>query len=78
PITITIVTMTILWELKIFDIVYVATGGGPGGASNVLAMLMYTLAFRAFDFNSSAVVATFLTVLTLVVMIGMAKYMVEK
>lgn len=78
PITITIVTMTILWELKIFDIVYVATGGGPGGASNVLAMLMYTLAFRAFDFNSSAVVATFLTALTLLVMIGMAKYMVEK
>ncbi|MCW4027257.1 MAG: sugar ABC transporter permease [Candidatus Bathyarchaeota archaeon] len=78
PITLTIVTMTILWELKIFDIVYVATGGGPGGASNVLALLMYTLAFRAFDFNSSAVVATFLTALTLLVMIGMAKYMVEK
>jgi multiple sugar transport system permease protein len=78
PITMTVVTMTILWELKIFDIVYVATLGGPGGASNVLALLMYHIAFRQFDFNSAAVVATFLTLLTLVVTIGMTKYMVKK
>lgn len=78
PITVTVVTMTVLWELKIFDIVYVATGGGPGGATTVLALLMYNMAFRAFDFNSASVVATFLTLLTLIVMIGMAKYMVER
>jgi multiple sugar transport system permease protein len=78
PISITVVTMTLLWELKIFDIVYVATLGGPGGATTVLALLMYNMAFRAFDFNSAAVVATFLTILTLVVMIGMAKYMVKR
>jgi multiple sugar transport system permease protein len=78
PITVTVVTMTLLWELKIFDIVYVATLGGPGGATNVLALLMYNMAFRAFDFNSAAVVAAFLTALTLLVMIGMARYMVKK
>ncbi len=78
PITVTVVTMTLLWELKIFDIVYVATQGGPGRATSVLALLMYNMAFRAFDFNSAAVVATFLTGLTLLVMIGMAKYMVRK
>ena len=78
PITLTIITMTLLYELKIFDIVYVATLGGPGGASNVLALLMYNIAFRAFDFNSAAVVATFLTVLTLLVTIGMSRYMVKR
>jgi multiple sugar transport system permease protein len=78
PITITVVTMTILWELKIFDIVYVATLGGPGGASNVLSLLMYNIAFRSFDFNSAAVIATFLTFLTLIVMVGMARYMVRE
>jgi len=72
PITLTVITMTILWELKIFDIVYVATLGGPGGASNVLALLMYNIAFRAFDFNSAAVVATFLTLLTLLVITAVA------
>jgi multiple sugar transport system permease protein len=78
PITIVVVTMTVLWELKIFDIVYIATRGGPGGATNVLALQMYRYAFKYFEFNSAAVVATFLTLLTLVVTIGMAKYMVKK
>lgn len=71
PITIVIVTMTILWELKIFDIVYVATMGGPGGASNVLALQMYFYAFRQFDFNKASVVATLLMLLTLVVAVPM-------
>ena len=71
PITIVVVTMTILWELKIFDIVYVATMGGPGGASNVLALQMYLYAFREFEFNKAAVVATILMFLTLVVAIPM-------
>jgi len=67
PVTITVVSMTLLWELKIFDLVYTATGGGPGGASTVLALRMYTLAFRALDFNKSAVIATVMTVLTLTI-----------
>ncbi|MFN3283733.1 MAG: carbohydrate ABC transporter permease [Pseudothermotoga sp.] len=65
PVTIVVITMTLLWELKVFDIVYVATMGGPGGASNVLALQMYTYAFRALDFNRSAVVAVILTLSTL-------------
>lgn len=71
PITIVVITMTLLWELKIFDIVYVATMGGPGGASNVLALQMYFYAFRQFDFNSASVVATFLMLLTLIISIPM-------
>jgi len=71
PITMVVVTMTVLWELKIFDIVYIATMGGPGGASNVMGLQMYFYAFRQFDFNSAAVVATILMLLTLVVMIPM-------
>ena len=67
PITIVVVTMSLLWELKVFDIVYVATMGGPGGASNVLALQMYLYAFRAMDFNRSAVVAVLLTMSTLLV-----------
>lgn len=67
PVSITIVAMTILWELKIFDIVYTATLGGPGGSSTVLALQMYFLAFRALKPNLSAVIATFLTALTLII-----------
>jgi len=67
PVTITVVAMTLLWELKIFDLVYTATGGGPGGASTVLALIMYSLAFRALDPNRSAVIATLMTCMTLII-----------
>ncbi len=80
PMTITVITMTLLWELKIFDIVYAGAGagGGPGGAANVLALQMWNWAFRAFNFNRAATVATILTALTLVVTIWMTRYMVKR
>jgi multiple sugar transport system permease protein len=73
PVTITVVSMSLLWELKVFDMVYTATGGGPGGSSTVLALRMYTLAFRALDPNKSAVIATLLTVLTLAIGIFLSR-----
>lgn len=78
PMTLVVMTMTLLWELKIFDIVYAATMGGPGGTSNVLALQMYIWAFRGFVFNRAAAVATILTALTLVVSVWMIRYMVKK
>ncbi|MCE4612197.1 MAG: sugar ABC transporter permease [Desulfurococcales archaeon] len=65
PATIIVVIMTMLWDLKIFDIVYVATLGGPGGSSNVLALVMYLYMARAIDYNAAAVVAVILTLLTI-------------
>lgn len=73
PVTITVVSMTLLWELKIFDLVYTATAGGPGGASTVLALRMYTLAFRALDSNRSAVIAVLITALTLIVGVWLSR-----
>jgi len=71
--TIVVVTMTILWELKIFDLVYVATMGGPGGASNVMALQMYFYAFRQFNFQNASVIATLLMLLTLLVTIPLIR-----
>src|SRR2546428_7980028 len=76
PTTLTVVTMTILWELKLFDIVFAATNpnGGVGGAADVLALQMFRYAFMADgNFNDAAVVATLLTGLTLLVSAWMFK-----
>lgn len=74
PATIVVVTMTILWELKIFDIVWVIQRGGPGYASNVLALDMYLDAFfvQPPNFGTASAIATVLTILTF----GVASYMV--
>lgn len=70
PITLVVITMTLLWELKLFDIVIAATNpeGGLGGAADVLALQMFRYGFVDLPprFADAAVVATLLTVLTLV------------
>ncbi|MCD6196932.1 MAG: sugar ABC transporter permease, partial [Staphylothermus sp.] len=65
----TVVAMTILWDLKIFDIVYASTQGGPGGASMVLALLMYEYFARLGDYAMSATVATILTIIVIPIVI---------
>lgn len=76
PATIVVVTMTLLWELKIFDIVYVATFGGPGTASTVMAFLMYLEAFYTFppSYGTASAIATLLTLMTF----GVAAYLVSR
>jgi multiple sugar transport system permease protein len=72
--SIVVVTMTVLWELKIFDIVYVVTRGGPGGASDVLAYRMYNIAFFDRNYAAGSAIAVLLTLMT----IGFAAYMVSR
>ena len=64
PVTTVVIAMTLLWEIKIFDIVYAATGGGPGGSSMVLSLQMYIYAFRALEQNMAATVGVLLGVFT--------------
>jgi len=80
PMTIVVVTMSILWELKIFDLVFGATSpnGGVGGAADVLAMQMYREAFVQFDSGAAAAIATFLSLLTLVATLFTIRYMVKR
>jgi len=73
PVTSVVIAMTLLYEIKIFDIVYAATLGGPGGSSMVLSLQMYFYAFRKLDFNTASAVATILTIFTLVVSIWLVR-----
>lgn len=70
PMTTVVITMTILWELKLFDVVYAATNpeGGVGSAADVLALQMFRYAFATTtpSYPLAATVATILTLLTLV------------
>ncbi len=74
PATLTVMVMTLLWDLKIFDIVYAATQGGPGGSSTVLAYVMWLYFARALDYGKAAATAVILTILTLIA----ASYMIRK
>ena len=45
---------------RIFDVVYILTGGGPANATDVLSTYIYRQMFTAFDFPGGAAAAILL------------------
>jgi alpha-glucoside transport system permease protein len=63
-----IITLTMIGVLKIFDIVYTMTGGGPAGASDVLATRMYIETFQNFNPNYGSAIAVILLIAVIPIM----------
>lgn len=59
--------LALVGSLKYFDLIYVMTGGGPNGASEVMASYMYRIAFKTFDFGYASAVSFFLLLICLIV-----------
>ncbi|NNV05828.1 carbohydrate ABC transporter permease [Geobacillus sp. C56-T2] len=51
------IVLAVVGSLKYFDLIYVMTGGGPNGASEVIASYMYQKAFRSFNFGYGSTIA---------------------
>lgn len=59
--------LSIIGGLKLFDQVYILTGGGPGDASQTISTLIYRNAFQFSEFSYSIAMAVLLTVLVAVI-----------
>ncbi len=72
PLLLPILGVAILFRaidaLRIFDLVYVLTGGGPGGSTETLSVYAYKLFFYKGDFGQGA--ATSVIILLLVAGFG--------
>jgi raffinose/stachyose/melibiose transport system permease protein len=62
-------TVTIIAALAAFDIVYVATGGGPGNATAVPGIQIYILAFLERQVGLASALAVVLVILVLLVIL---------
>lgn len=62
-------TVTIIAALAAFDIVYVSTGGGPGGATAVPGIQIYILAFLERQVGLASALAVVLVALVLLVIL---------
>jgi alpha-glucoside transport system permease protein len=68
PISVLAVTLVVN-VIKLFDLIFVMTGGGPGKASQVIAFTMYQQAFEAGQFGYGSAVAVIMLVLLTPIMI---------
>ncbi len=67
------IVLAIVGSLKYFDLIYVMTGGGPNGASEVMASYMYKLAFSSYDFGYGSAIGFLLLIITLIVTVIIRK-----
>jgi multiple sugar transport system permease protein len=69
PATFFVSIMLTIASFKVFDLIMVMTGGGPGRATNVLVIQAYNTAFKEFRFGYSSAIAMVLFVIVLVITI---------
>jgi len=58
-----------IFALKVFDIIYVLTSGGPGKSTTVLGWSIYINTFKKLDFGTGSALAMILGLITLFIAI---------
>ncbi len=65
PLTAIVFVLSVTYTVKVFDLIFVLTGGGPANATQTLAIFSYKLSFRLFDFGHGAAVGNVLVAISL-------------
>jgi ABC-type sugar transport system permease subunit len=66
PQTLALTVLTTIGTLRVFDLVWIMTAGGPGHATETVATYVYSTAFRSQDPGYAQAMATILIVLIVV------------
>ena len=67
PTTFFVMIMLTIQCFKVFDLVYVMTGGGPGNATKTLVNFIYEKAFTTWEFGPASAAAIILFVIVLII-----------
>jgi multiple sugar transport system permease protein len=65
PLTSIVFILSVTYTVKVFDLIFVLTGGGPADATQTLAIYSYKLSFRQMDFGHGAAVGNVLIIISL-------------
>lgn len=68
-----VIIYTMTNSFKVFDLVYVMTGGGPGRMTNVLASVSYDTIFGYYEYGKGSAIAWLLTLILLAISVGVNK-----
>ena len=69
PYLVAVVLLRAIDAFKIFDTVYILTGGGPGTATEVLSFYAYNAGFKTFNLGFTATVAWAMVILMTVIFV---------
>ncbi len=66
PVILSIGLLDFIWTYRLFELIWLTTGGGPGRATETLGTYVYKLAFTQYQFSRASAVAVILALTTLV------------
>jgi multiple sugar transport system permease protein len=70
PAALSVILLGVIYTFKVFDLIYVLTGGGPVDATTVLPIYIFDLSLEFFRFGDGAAASTLLLLAMLVVAAG--------
>jgi multiple sugar transport system permease protein len=70
PVTTVVLTLGLIYTLKVFDVIMVLTQGGPADSSQTLTTFSYDLSFQQLAFGHGAAVGNLLVLVAVVFAIG--------
>ncbi len=65
PVTTVVLTLGLVYTIKVFDVIMVMTQGGPAGATQTLTIWAYNLSFINFNFGQGAAAGNLLILVAL-------------
>lgn len=66
PVMLSIALLDFIWTYRLFELIWLTTGGGPGRATETLGTYIYKLAFTQYQFSRASAVAVILALTTLI------------
>ncbi len=80
PATLTVLLLLLMYSLRVFDLTWLMTGGGPAHSSEVLATYMYRVTFDYNRFAYGSAISSFMFVVSVVIIVlpVMTNYLMAK
>ena len=63
PVSVAVLMLGTIYTVKVFDVVWIMTGGGPANGTHLLSTYAYQVGFSVLNFGEAAAIATLLVVL---------------
>jgi multiple sugar transport system permease protein len=67
PVTIAVLMLGTIYTVKVFDLVWIMTGGGPANGTHLLSTYAYQIGFSLLNFGEAAAIATIIVLLILAI-----------
>jgi multiple sugar transport system permease protein len=65
PVTVAVLMLGTIYTVKVFDLVWIITGGGPANSTHLLSTYAYQTGFSVLNFGQAAAIATVMVLLIL-------------